>query len=328
MPPKTKDDSLVDIDDTGNAFDVHLPEEKKANEDSVVEVKENENVTEVVEEPKEEPKAEEAKPKETTTQEKEIEEYSEGVQKRIGKLTRKLREAERQRDTATEYARNVVSEQSKLKTKMTTRDQQYLDQAAQSVKAGLDGATAQYKAAREAGDVDKEIEAQKLLSHYSTQNAYYQNAKRQREAQLKEGGEPSVASPAMPRTPAVAPPDPKAEDWASKNSWFGSDEPMTFTAFSLHKKLVEDEGFDPKSDDYYQEIDKRIRVAFPHKFDIKEKEVSTKPSQTVASAKRSGSKAGRRTVRLTPSQVTIAKKLGVPLEEYAKYVNTEDRNNA
>ena len=128
MPPKTKDDSLVDIDDTGNAFDVHLPEEKKADEDSVVEVKENENVTEVVEEPKEEPKAEEAKPKEATAQEKEIEEYGEGVQKRIGKLTRKLREAERQRDTATEYARNVVSEQSKLKTKLTTREQQYLEQ--------------------------------------------------------------------------------------------------------------------------------------------------------------------------------------------------------
>jgi len=327
MPPKTKDDSLVDIDDTGNAFDVHLPEEKKTNEDSVVEVKENENVTEVVEEPKEEPKAEETKLKETTTQEKEIEEYSEGVQKRIGKLTRKLREAERQRDTATEYARNVVSEQSKLKTKLTTREQQYLEQFGQSAKTGLDGATAQLKAAREAGDVDKEIEAQKLLAHYSNQSTQYENYKRYQD-QAQTGKETPYAQPPMPRTPAAAPPDPKAEDWASKNSWFGSDEPMTFTAFSLHKKLVEDEGFDPKSDDYYQEIDKRIRVAFPHKFDIKEKEVSTKPSQTVASAKRSGSKAGRRTVRLTPSQVTIAKKLGVPLEEYAKYVNTEDRNNA
>jgi hypothetical protein len=327
MPPKTKDESLVDIDDTGNAFDVHLPEEKKASEDSVVEVKENENVTEVVEEPKEEPKAEEAKPKEDTTHEKEIEEYSEGVQKRIGKLTRKLREAERQRDTATEYARNVVSEQGKLKTRLSTRDQQYLEQVGQSAKTGLDGATAQLKAAREAGDVDKEIEAQKLLAHYSNQSTQYENYKRYQD-QAQTGKETPYAQPPMPRTPAAAPPDPKAEDWASKNSWFGSDEPMTFTAFSLHKKLVEDEGFDPKSDDYYQEIDKRIRVAFPHKFDIKEKEVSTKPSQTVASAKRSGSKAGRRTVRLTPSQVTIAKKLGVPLEEYAKYVNTEDRNNA
>ena len=327
MPPKTKDDSLVDIDDTGSSFDVHLPEEKKADEDSVVEVKENENVTEVVGESKEEPKAEEAKPKEAIAQEKEIEEYGEGVQKRIGKLTRKLREAERQRDTATEYARNVVSEQSQLKTRLSTRDQQYVEQVGQSAKTGLDGATAQLKAAREAGDVDKEIEAQKLLAHYSNQSTQYENFKRYQD-QTKPGQAPSHVAPPMPRTPAAAPPDPKAETWASKNSWFGSDEPMTFTAFSLHKKLVEDEGFDPKSDEYYQEIDKRIKVAFPHKFDIKEKEVSTKPSQTVASAKRSGGRAGRRTVRLTPSQVTIAKKLGVPLEEYAKYVNTEDRNSA
>ena len=320
MPTIKKDEPLVDIDDTGNAVDVHLKEEPKTDSEAVVEVKENENVTEVVEEAK----TAEAKTEEAKT---EIDEYSDGVQKRIGKLTRKLREAERQRDTATEYARNVVTEQSQLKTRLSTRDQQYVEQVGQSAKTGLDGATAQLKAAREAGDVDKEIEAQKLLAHYSNQSTQYENFKRYQD-QTKQGQAAPYVPPPMPRTPAAAPPDPKAETWASKNSWFGSDEPMTFTAFSLHKKLVEDEGFDPKSDEYYQEIDKRIKVAFPHKFDIKETEVSTKPSQTVASAKRSGGRAGRRTVRLTPSQVTIAKKLGVPLEEYAKYVNTEDRNSA
>ena len=321
MPTIKKDEPLVDIDDTGNAVDVHLKEEPKTDSEAVVEVKENENVTEVVEEAK----TAEAKTEEAKT---EIDEYSDGVQKRIGKLTRKLREAERQRDTATEYARNVVTEQRNLKTRISTRDQQYLEQVTDSAKTGLDGATAQLKAAREAGDVDKEIEAQKLLAHYSNQSTQFANLKRHQEEMKAGRQEAPYVPPPMPRTPAAAPPDPQAETWASKNSWFGTDEPMTFTAFSIHKKLVEDEGFDPKSQDYYKEIDKRIKVAFPHKFDIKEKEVSTKPSQTVASAKRSGGRTGRRTVRLTPSQVTIAKKLGVPLEEYAKYVNTEDRNSA
>ena len=176
--------------------------------------------------------------------------------------------------------------------------------------------------AREAGDLDAEVHAQSLISEYAYKQVKFNEAKAEQE-QFAKAREKEVRTPEinLNRQPiAQGTPDPKAETWAEKNPWSGQDTAMTYTAFDLHKKLTEQEGFDPSSDEYYSEIDKRIRLEFPHKFATREVTETAKPVQTVASAKRS-TKTGRRTVTLTPSQVAIAKILGVPLEEYAKQLN-------
>jgi hypothetical protein len=199
----------------------------------------------------------------------------------------------------------------------------FLKTTEEGIKSGLESAKAKLAAAREAGDINAEVEAQSLISEYAYKQAKFVEAKAAQEEALKRK-ETEVKTPEVNlnrQQAARGTPDPKAESWAEKNTWFGKDTAMTYTAFDLHKKLTEEEGFDPQSDEYYSEIDKRIRLEFPHKFANNEQKVETaKPVQTVASAKRS-TKTGRKTVRLTPSQVAIAKKLGVPLEEYAKQLN-------
>jgi hypothetical protein len=225
-----------------------------------------------------------------------------------------MREAERQRDAATEYARAADDSRKTLERRFVKTDSEYIKKFESSVKEGMDAAQKQLAQAIESGDAKAQVEANKRIATLAFDNA--------RLEQSKEIREEAPATPADVREPQqplsqVPPADPQADAWAGKNSWFGQNRAMTFTAFEIHKDLVDKEGFDPKSDEYYAEIDKRIRVDFPHKFDKSDNKYTTEPVQTVASAKRSV-KPGRKTVRLTSSQVAIAKKLGVPLEEYAK----------
>jgi len=259
------------------------------------------------EEVKEEPK--EAK--------KEMEEYGEGVQKRIAKLTRKMREAERQKEEAVTYAKRVMRERDMLTQTATTLDRDYAVEMENRIKSSLAAAQAKLGTSREADDKKAEVEALTAISQLGYEQGKLAEIKsRQKmeetaqEAVRKQG--PAARMPVQ----QTLPPDPKAETWAEKNEWFGKNNAMTYTAFDLHRKLTEEEGFDPKSNSYYEEIDKRIRLEFPQKFDKVEQQIS-KPTQNVASATRS-SKTSRKSVRLTPSQVAIAKKLRVPLEEYAR----------
>ena len=307
-----KEPKTVDIDTSGPGADVELPEEKVTEAVETVEQVEEKPEEKVEEKPEEKveekPEASDEKPKE------ELEQYSEGVQKRIAKLTKKWREAERQKEAAIDYAKGVQTEHYTLKTRMAKLEPSYVTAVENRVKSGLDAAKATLTRAREAGDIDAEVEAQKEISRLGMEEVRV-NTLRNR---LSEQKEQVVQTPSLDQRLQAPPTDPKAEEWAEKNEWFGKDSAMTYTAFDLHKKLVDQEGYDPKSDEYYVAIDKQMRLDFPHKFDRKElSEGSTKPTQTVASATRSV-KPGRNTVRLTSSQVAIAKKLNVPLEEYAK----------
>ena len=313
-------EKTVDIDTSGPGQEIDIPEEKQ---EEVVEqpstepeVKEEQQQEEVVETKKEEAPQEE-KAEEPKEQKDELQEYSAGVQKRIAKLTKKWREAERQKDEALKYAESVIADQKQMKTKLSKLEPGLLTATEQGINSGLEAAKAKLAAAREAGDLQAEIDAQTAISELGYRKAKFLETKEAQENLVKqETKQPSLHEAIAPKQQAA---DPKAEAWAEKNSWFGTDNAMTYTAMDLHKKLTEDEGYDVASDEYYAEIDKRIRLEFPHKFannsDTAEK--TTKPVQTVASAKRS-TRSGRQTVRLTPSQVAIAKKLGVPLEEYAK----------
>ena len=309
--PEDKEPKTVDIDTSGPGADVELPEEK------VTETIETEKQVEekVEEKPVEEKPVEEKQ--ETKTEEKpkeELEQYSDGVQKRISKLTKKWREAERQKEAALDYAKGVQTEHQTLKTRMAKLEPSYVNAVETKVKSGMAAAKATLMRAREAGDIDAEVEAQKEIGRLGMEEVRVNSLKNK----LSEQKETEIKTPSLDQRLQTPPTDLKAESWADQNDWFGKDSAMTYTAFDLHKKLVEEEGFDPKSDEYYSEIDKRMRVDFPHKFGRKElSENSTKPTQTVASATRSV-KPGRNTVRLTSSQVAIAKKLNVPLEEYAK----------
>ena len=259
------------------------------------------------EEVKEEPK--EAK--------KEMEEYSEGVQKRIAKLTRKMREAERQKEEAVTYAKRVMRERDQLTHTAINLDRDYAVEMENRIKSSLAAAQAKLGTSREADDKKAEVEALTAISQLGYEQGKLAEIKSRQK--MEETAQEAVRKqgPAAPMpVQQTLPPDPKAETWAEKNEWFGKNNAMTYTAFDLHRKLTEEEGFDPKSDSYYEEIDKRIRLEFPQKFDKVEQQIS-KPTQNVASATRS-SKTSRKSVRLTPSQVAIAKKLRVPLEEYAR----------
>ena len=251
-------------------------------------------------------------------QKKEMEEYGEGVQKRIAKLTRKMREAERQKEEAVTYAKRVMRERDALTHTATSLDRDYAVEMENRIKSSLAAAQAKLGTSREADDKKAEVEALTAISQLGYEQGKLAEIKsRQKmeetaqETVRKQG--PAAQYPTQP-TP---PPDPKAEGWAEKNEWFGKDNAMTYTAFDLHRKLTEEEGYDPKSDSYYEEIDKRIRLEFPQKFGNTVEKTVSKPTQNVASATRS-SKTNRKSVKLTPSQVAIAKKLRVPLEEYAR----------
>jgi GH15 family glucan-1,4-alpha-glucosidase len=313
-----EENKTVDIDTSGPDTEVELENSTEENntEQATAESTETsstETVETASEEKKEEPKKEE--------KEKELEQYSESVQRRIAKLTHKWREAQRQADDAAEYARAQIKLKEAAEAKISKLEPGYLKSTEDSITSGIQAAQAKLAAAREANDLQAESEALTAISELG-----YKKAKLEETKVAQEEFNASKAKEVKPeinlnrQQTAEPTPDPKAEQWAAKNTWFGQDTAMTYTAFDLHKKLTEQEGYDPQSDEYYSEIDKRIRLEFPHKFDTTRSnlgEGSTKPVQTVASAKRS-TNTGRRTVRLTPSQVAIAKKLGVPLEEYAK----------
>ena len=321
-----EENKTVDIDTSGPAVDIELPEEKEnvnvQTDNDTVDVvdttSESVDTSPSVEEKTEEKK--ETSSEEKEDKEKELEKYSESVQKRISKLTHKWREAERQKDEALTYAEKMILAKKKAEDKLSKLEPGYLKSTEDSITSGIQAAQAKLAAAREANDLTAEAEALSAISELGYKKAKLEETKYAQEEYKKEQENKPKPEINLNRQPvSQGSPDPKAERWASKNAWFGQDTAMTYTAFDLHKKLTEDEGFDPSSDEYYSEIDKRIRLEFPHKFDNnpENREVSTKPVQTVASAKRS-TNTGRKTVRLTPSQVAIAKKLGVPLEEYAK----------
>jgi hypothetical protein len=279
----------------------------------------------VIEQPEQETSTEEPVKVEEKKQDENLEDYSKGVQSRIAKLTRKMREAERREQAALDYARGVEEKRQALEKRFQKTDADYVKKFETSIQTGLEAAQKELAAAIESGDATAQVEANKRIATLAFENAKLDQAKQGREemqaekpVNLNQGGQ--VNQPAMDDP---INPDPRAEDWASKNSWFGRDRAMTYTAFEIHKDLTEKEGYDPNSDEYYAEVDKRIRIDFPHKFGNTENKQSTAPVQTVASASRSV-KPGRKQVRLTSSQVAIAKKLGVPLEEYAKQLkNTE-----
>ena len=315
---------MVDIDTSGPGADVELEEQKPEGE---VETKEEDSSpAPQAEEPREE-KAEgsdaqpEAKKEEKPEQKKEeLETYSKDVQRRIAKLTKKWREAQRQADEALSFAKNQKDQKEKLQKKYSRIEQVGVKDREEKIKSGLVAAAAKLSAAKEAGDLAAEVDANKEIARLGYEEARLNEAKAAYEAAQSESKDKEIpkVSPQQTSTP-----DPRAEAWGAKNRWFGTNRAMTNTAFDIHRDLVEQEGYDPASDEYYAEIDKRIRLEFPNKFDTtdgKVQENTTKPTQIVASAKRSVNKSGRKTVRLTPSQVAIAKKLGVPLEEYAKQI--------
>ena len=320
MPAETKvqtqaeaDEKMVDLPSEGDHIDVELPKDStkivNSDDDKDVDVGEKEVV-------------------ETTASEGEMEDYGKKVQSRIDKLTKKLRESERREAAAIEFAQGVQGQQKKLQEKARLLDSGYVNEFASRVEAQTAEAKKQLKEAMDLGDFDKQVEAQQKMARLAVEADRAKKSQDQRE-RLKKEMEARGIDPNQPQMPQQQPypqsqpqqppppPDPKAEAWADKNKWFGEDEPMTLTSFSIHRKLVE-EGFDPSSEMYYNEIDKRMKETFPHRFDNETK--SSPPTQAVASANRGGPIRRKGTVRLTPSQVAISKKLGVPLSEYAKYV--------
>mgnify|MGYP003966873821 FL=1 len=317
-----EENKTVDLPDenSGPATEIDITDPSTESENIKQETESNDNET--VEVVKEEIKTEEKKEE---PKKDELEEYSEGVQRRIAKLTKKWREAERQKDEALTYAERMILAKKEADSRISKLEPGFMKSTEDSIVSGLESAKAKLAAAREAGDITAEVEAQTAISELAYKQARFNESKVELEDRAKRK-EIEVKTPEINlnrQQQRQDAPDPKAEDWASKNSWFGQDTAMTYTAFDLHKKLTEDEGYDPQSNEYYSEIDKRIRLEFPHKFvnnNNTGEEIRSTPVQQVASAKRS-TKTGRKTVRLTPSQVSIAKKLGVPLEEYAKQLN-------
>ena len=302
-------DATIDIEETKDEAVIEQPEEKNEQEQGTDKSFENERET----------KLEEKK------DDSELEDYSKGVQARIAKLTRKMREAERREQAAVEYAKAVEDKRQQLEKRFEKTDSDYIKKFETTISSGLEAAQKELAAAIESGNAEAQVAANKRIAQLAFENAKLEAAKEGRQTTQEE--KPVQLSQAnnvnIPQRDDPINPDPRAEAWASKNSWFGSDRAMTYTAFEIHKDLTEKEGYDPSSDEYYAEVDKRIRVDFPHKFGNTDKKQTTAPVQTVASATRSV-KPGRKTVRLTSSQVAIAKKLGVPLEEYAKQLkNTE-----
>lgn len=302
-----KTENLIDVGETVgaeiNLDDKGEPEKFEAPKEDIIEVEEQVA------------SKEESQPEEKD----ELKEYSEGVQKRIAKLTRKMREAERQKEEAIAYAEAANRSKGELEGRLSKLDRSYVSEFESRVKTNMAAAKLALKNAIESQNVDAQVAAQEQIANLTMDGAKLNAMKVAEQSKTELSNNVNITPQRQNQSRAVAT-DPKAEDWAAKNSWFGNDSAMTYTAFDLHKTLVEEEGYDPKSDEYYVEIDKRIRVEFPHKFGKIETNSTerVKPTQNVASAKRSASIGRRKTVSLTPSQVAIAKRLGVPLEDYAK----------
>ena len=324
--PEDNKEPMIDVGEDQGA-EINLDENNEQTKEAVAEEKiEVEQVDEQPVEATEEKKDE---------KEDELKAYSEGVQKRIAKLTRKMREAERQKEEAISYAQAEKQRREEYEKKYSKLDQSYVSEFETRVKTNLDAARAALRNAIESGDVDAQVAAQEQLASLNADASRLSVLKAAHEEQAQRPQKEININPQQTRTvdtyngyelPEGARTDAKAEAWAAKNAWFGNDSAMTYTAFDIHKKLVEEEGFDPQSDEYYSEIDKRIRLEFPNKFDrdMGNSTERAKPAQTVASAKRPSATGRRKTVKLTPSQVAIAKRLGVPLEEYAKQLTTKE----
>ena len=312
MPEDIREtENLIDVGETVgaeiNLDDKGEPEKFEAPKEDIIEVEEQVA------------SKEESQPEEKAEEKDELKEYSEGVQKRIAKLTRKMREAERQKEEAIAYAEAAYRSKGEMEGRLSKLDKSYVSEFESRVKTNMAAAKLALKNAIESQNVDAQIAAQEQIANLTMDGAKLNAMKVAEQSKPEVYNNVNITPQRQNQSRAVAT-DPKAEDWAAKNSWFGNDSAMTYTAFDLHKKLVEEEGYDPKSDEYYVEIDKRIRVEFPHKFGKMETNSTerVKPTQNVASAKRSASTGRRKTVSLTPSQVAIAKRLGVPLEDYAK----------
>ena len=313
MPDEEK--KTVPIDTSGPDATIDIEETK---DEAVVETEAPKQETETTDKDTDKTFENERETKlEESKDDDKLEEYSKGVQARIAKLTRKMREAERREQAALDYAKGVEESRKKLESKFKKTDSDYIKKFETSIQTGLEAAQKELAAAIDAGDSKAQVEANKRIATLAFENAKLEQIKQgQEETTEEKPTKPSQVQNVPNVTQQTENADPRAEAWASKNPWFGTDRAMTYTAFEIHKDLTEKEGFDPSSDEYYAEVDKRIRVDFPHKFGKTDKN-TTAPVQTVASAQRSV-KPGRKTVRLTSSQVAIAKKLGVPLEEYAK----------
>jgi hypothetical protein len=304
MPEEEK--KTIDVgeaDEVATEIDLDKPAEQTKPVEEKVEV----------EEVQEETKPVEAEPQKEESKEDELKKYSEGVQKRIAKLTRKMREAERQKEEAIQFADRAKKEKEDLQNRFSKLDKSYVDEFESRVTTNMEAARSALRTAIEAQDVDAQVKAQEQIATLTADAARLASLKTLKDEQPKD----KEVNVTPQRTEKAAKIDPKADAWASENPWFGNDSAMTYTAFDVHKVLVEKEGFDPQSDEYYAEIDKRMRLEFPHKFDTvgDNSTEKAKPAQTVASAKRPANTGRKKTVRLTPSQVAIAKRLGVPLEE-------------
>ena len=336
MPENKNKDPMIDVGET-EGVDVELESKQEEVTHEVVEDsnKSNDTSAQSNEQPVVQASKQETENKDQGTDteaKKELEDYSEGVKKRIAKLTKKMREAERQREAAIEYARKIQGEKESLAGRLTKLDTGYVTEMENRIKSSMEAAAAKLAQARTDGDLKLEIAAQTEIAKLGYEDARLSEIKSKQALETKVDNVKPVQDYVdrlreQPQQEQPINPDPKAQGWAQKNTWFGQDSAMTYTAFDLHKKLVEEEGYDPQSDEYYVEIDKRIRLEFPHKFATNTAQTTnnSKPTQTVASASRAGGKSSsRKTVRLTPSQVAIAKKLGVPLEEYAKQLTTKE----
>ena len=284
--------------------DVKVEEVEEEGQEIEIDAKEEET-DEITVEAKDKPKSEDGD---------DLSEYSDSVKKRISKLTNRFREEERQRQAAVEYAEAVKKQNEELKTRIDKLDTTYVGEFDTRVQSQAIAAKEAYKKALEEGNADAMYESQQNISRIALEESKLAQLKAAREEKAQQVEQPQ-AQQSKPK------PDPKAEDWASKNTWFGQDQTMTYAAFGLHKQLIEDEGFDPNSNEYYTELDTRIRTEFPHKFkEAQRKSNSPRVASAGTTASKSSTPKGRRTVKLTASQIAIAKRLNVPLEEYAKYV--------
>ena len=329
-----KDQKMVPLDTSGPGAEVDLPDDTVKSEEApkeAVTTEQKEEPIKVEEVKTEEAPAKEEPVKEETKQDT-LEEYSEGVKKRISKLTRKMREAERREKAALDYAAGAKREIEITRDQFKANEEKYDKAFTEKVKESMTSAQQELADAISSGDAQKQVAANRKIAALSIEEARLNAAEKMRTDTKEQVKTPDDKDYMRHREtpkelPSETPPDPQAQAWAERNDWFGQDRAMTFTAFEIHKDLVEKEGFDPKSQDYYAEIDKRIRVDFPHKFDKGGNINTTKPVQTVASASTSAArsiKPGRKTVKLTPSQVAIAKKLNVPLEDYAKQLSMKE----
>jgi len=327
MPEENK---TVDIDTSGPGAEIDLATDKsfenevEVQNETVEDNTESNNTSEKSDEQLDvqSNEKEETKQEEVKKEDDKLEEYSKSVQSRIAKLTRKMREAERREQAAIEYAKSVEEKRKEMESRFQKTDLDYLDKFEKNINTGLEAAERELAAAIESQDAKAQIAANKRIAELSFENAKIKQAKQNRQEQVTKEPAKPVESGNTEQTQydSVPTPDPRAEEWASKNTWFGSNRAMTNTAIEHHKDL-EREGYDTRSEEYYQEIDRRMKVDFPNRFGTTTEEKTSAPVQTVASAQRSV-KPGRKTVRLTSSQVAIAKKLGVPLEEYAKQLKT------